>query len=252
MQKFLTSLMAVTLVATFASGLCLSAQAGYTPSATVVRNERLLPEKKTTDTPKDTGDTKTPEKTTPSTKTPVADTQKPTTETTKPTTSAKPSSNDEKIAAVRKKVSGANFLSKVEKDTLRAHNELRESMGLQTLTFDADLQTAARLRSYELYKADMFAHTRPDGREWYTVLKEDVPYTFVKAGENLCTTEYTVGGPNPAYEGDFWTQSWIDSPSHYETMTDPAYDRVGIGIYCVKKNGVTQAYATALFSRTKK
>lgn len=157
--------------------------------------------------------------------------------------------NAEKIAALRKKLNSANFLSKVEKQVLDAQNKERIRLGLSPLAFDKDLQTAARQRSYELYKSDTFAHKRPDGSMWHTVLQEDVPYTFVKAGENLCTTEYNDPNVKIAYDADFWTEEWINSPTHYEVMSDPIYTNAGVGIYCVTKNGMVYAYATTLFSR---
>ena len=166
--------------------------------------------------------------------------------------------NAEKIAELRKKLSTSSFLSKIEMSVLEGQNAERQRLGLAPLKYDKDLQTAARQRSYELYKTDTFQHKRPDGRQWYTVLDVDVPYTYHKAGENLCTTTY----PNYSVEydlsrsfardPDFWVEEWIDSPKHYETMIDPDYTNAGVGIFYTVKNGTVVAYATTLFSRPEK
>lgn len=153
-----------------------------------------------------------------------------------------------KSTAKKVNVSGANFLSDVESEVLQLQNEERARLGLQPLQYDADLQAAARIRSRELCKAGMFAHTRTDGREWYTVLKEDVPYAYKSAGENLGTAEYNDPSVHLATDPDFWVDSWIDSPPHYKNMIRSEYNRAGVGIYSVVRDGMTYAYATTIFA----
>lgn len=153
-----------------------------------------------------------------------------------------------KSSAKKVNVSGANFLSDVESQVLQLQNEERARLGLQPLQYDADLQAAARIRSRELCRAGMFAHTRTDGRDWYTVLKEDVPYAYKSAGENLGTAEYNDPTVHLATDPDFWVDSWIDSPPHYKNMIRSEYNRAGVGIYSVVRDEMTYAYATTIFA----
>lgn len=146
-------------------------------------------------------------------------------------------------------VTGSNFLPDIERQVLELQNEERTRLGLQPLEFDADLQSAARIRSRELCKAEVFVHARPDGREWYTVLQEDVPYDYRSAGENLGNAEYNDPSVDLANDADFWVDSWIDSPSHYQNMIRAEYNRAGVGIYSVERDGMTYAYATTIFAR---
>lgn len=147
-------------------------------------------------------------------------------------------------------VSGVNFLSKVETAVLKLQNQERARLGLQPLELDPNLQSAARIRSREMYKNGYFAHERPDGQNWSTVITEDIPIDFISAGENLCTTEYDNDYLDNADNASFWVQQWIDSPTHYENMIKPEFNRAGVGIYCITKNGITTAYATTLYSYT--
>lgn len=145
-------------------------------------------------------------------------------------------------------VSGVNFLSKVETAVLKLQNQERARLGLQPLELDPNLQSAARIRSREMYKNGYFAHERPDGQNWSTVITEDIPIDFISAGENLCTTEYDSDYLDNADNASFWVQQWIDSPTHYENMIKPEFNRAGVGIYCITRNGITTAYATTLYS----
>ena len=83
------------------------------------------------------------------------------------------------------KVSGMNFRAKVESEIIELTNEERENNGLSSLQTSENLQAAARIRARELVKAGpkKFAHSRPNGDEWSTVLIEDVPTQFSAAGE---------------------------------------------------------------------
>lgn len=65
---------------------------------------------------------------------------------------------------------------------LNSINTERQNRGLATLTSDADLCKAADTRAQEL--AQSFSHTRPDGREFQTVL-EDVSYDCEYAMEDI-------------------------------------------------------------------
>ncbi len=148
----------------------------------------------------------------------------------------------------KKLVSGTNFLSKTEKSIIDLTNEERVANGLEPLVYDIDLHSAARIRSRELCQADSFAHARPDGRAWSTVLDE-VELNYQVAGENLSMTEYTDPSNRNNASASFWVNNWINSPSHYENMMKPEYTHIGVGVYSIDKNGKTYAYATTEFAK---
>lgn len=146
-------------------------------------------------------------------------------------------------------VDNEDFLANVEMKVLELQNEERVKKGLPELQYDKNLSTSARIRSRELCATQTFAHTRPDGRDWETVLYEDVPVIFAKAGENLAMSQYTVKpGHDKGKDASFWVGKWKDSPTHYENMIRPQFTHAGVGIYYVKDGGVTYAYATTHYA----
>ncbi len=147
-----------------------------------------------------------------------------------------------------KAVTGLNFLSKVESEIIKLTNKERAANGLKELTYDENLRSAARIRSRELYKSGTFAHERPNGDKWVTVIEEDIPLEFKAAGENLCMTEYNDPDMNSAYSAAFWMEQWINSEGHYANIVRPEFTHIGVGVYCVEKNGMTYAYATTIFA----
>ena len=147
----------------------------------------------------------------------------------------------------------------MEKKIITQTNEERAAEGLGELTFNEDLQTAARIRAKELCQLNIktgqkIEHQRPSGETWSTVLKEDVPVAYKSAGENLCSAIYPVEyidqeGEDPGREADWWMEQWINSPSHYSNIVKSNYNSVGVGVYYIKKNGTVYAFATTLFAQ---
>lgn len=154
----------------------------------------------------------------------------------------------QKASVKKASASGKNFLSDIESEVLALQNQERARLGIPALQYDPELQNAARIRSRELCQAGVFAHTRPDGRQWNTVLIEDVPYDYLSAGENLAIVESSDPNIDLPEDPDFWVDGWINSPSHYKNMIRAEYNRAGVGIYKVVRNGETCAIATTIFA----
>lgn len=142
---------------------------------------------------------------------------------------------------------GADDLAAVEREVIRLINAERATKGLSQLQTDANLTKAARIRSEELYRNDHFAHTRPSGEAWQTVLQTEVPVSYATAGENLAMVEHNMPDYDPAYDASYWYTTWEHSPSHYENMVKPGFTHVGVGITRHIKNGLIVAHATTLF-----
>ena len=129
----------------------------------------------------------------------------------------------------------------VENEIFRLLNELREKQNLPPLSKNDILKKAADQRALET--EELFSHTRPDGSESFTVLKEaDHNYDYRLAGENLAMSTYHRSEENMA---DVIFNGWVESEGHYENMIHPDFQEVGIGIHF----GGEIIYATQIFGK---
>lgn len=160
--------------------------------------------------------------------------------------------------STKEAVSGEGFLTEIENQVLDLINKERRSLGLGELSYDPRLQNAARIRSKELcqdpeMRQGALAHVRPDGRPWQTVLMEDIPIEdLAEAGEILARENSGEQGrsrvdPIPAKD---WFLLWKASPPHYDTITWPEAESVGVGIYYEMEDGAYYTNATVLFTRS--
>ena len=85
-------------------------------------------------------------------------------------------------------------------------NEIRVANGLTPLTWNYQVENAAKVRANEIVSS--FSHTRPDGRPWYTA-DDKVLY-----GENLA--QYYDSS-------DEVVQAWMNSPSHRANILKPDF-----------------------------
>ena len=140
---------------------------------------------------------------------------------------------------------GIEFLSEDESAVLEKINQLRQNLGLSALTYDGSLQQAARIRSREMCVNNYFAHSRPDGSSWQTVVDQDVPIAYNIVGENLAAVN--TNDPNAqSVSSSQWLEMWCNSP----TMTDGRYTHAGVGICdTIDSDGLFRIYATVLFCR---
>ena len=97
-------------------------------------------------------------------------------------------------------------------------NEERASAGLNALNWDNNLETVANVRATEI--SEKFSHTRPNGKQWYTVNSK------IQGGENLAF------GFNTAEDV---VEAWMNSPTHRENILYKDFNKVAISIY--EENG---------------
>lgn len=102
-------------------------------------------------------------------------------------------------------------------------NSERAKYGLEALTYDSLLSSAANTRAVEI--KSLFSHTRPDGRSCFTALDE-TGYSYRKAGENIAY------GQRSAEEV---MNAWMNSEGHRANILGD-YDYIGVGVY--EKGGV--------------
>lgn len=102
-------------------------------------------------------------------------------------------------------------------EVLRLVNQHRMGLGLQPLSVFDELQQAANIRAGELY--DYCSHTRPDGRDYSTVLADlNIPAT--SWAENIAS-----GQKNAVEVMD----SWLHSPGHRANI-EKASGRAHLGV----------------------
>ncbi len=105
-------------------------------------------------------------------------------------------------------------------EVLRLVNEIRAEVGADPLTLDTTLCKAATMRAVEMNYSDIFAHTRPDGRDCFSAF-DFYGISYSSAGENIAAG---YGTPQKVVEG------WKNSEGHYKNMINSSYKKLGVGL----------------------
>lgn len=130
-------------------------------------------------------------------------------------------------------------LELIEVTIIKLINELREENDLRTLVNNEMLHKGAVIRAEET--AESFSHTRPNGLDANTVLKEEgIKYPYTLYGENLAMGTYYLEEEEMA---EILFNGWVESEGHYENMVHPDYLEIGVGVYYDGEN----IYITQLF-----
>ncbi len=208
-------------------------------SATIIEENTRKAEKEDA-TKKNTTATEKPSSTKkPETTTTVKPDSKPT--TTKPTT--KPTTTKATTNATTPSVSvvTSNDIAKIKSGFLRLVNEERARKGVQSLSTNQTLNSAASSRSYEILNT--FSHTRPNGTPFYTIIDENAyPNPQYTTGENIQMTSHM--GSKPYTKNDMFVgredqitaayttifNNFKNSSGHYANMINGDFCNTGIGI----------------------
>ena len=193
------------------------------PSASVGKAETTTAgQTATTNTP---SSGRTTEKTSGTTKRPSA-TQKPASSATQKTTSTTRKPTPPTTASAPQ--NAADYAAEV----LRLVNAERAKAGKSALKADANLAKAAQVRAAEIVSS--FSHTRPDGRDPFTAMKE-AGVSYRAAGENIAWGQKT---PTQVMQG------WMNSDGHRKNILSDSFGRLGVGY--VVQNG--RAYWVQMFA----
>ena len=107
-----------------------------------------------------------------------------------------------------------------QNEMLKLVNELRESKGLNTLTYNSDVQYGADTRAIEA--GHKFDHVRPNGESWKTAFDEEDQEK--EWSENIAAASYTAN-PYEAVSEKLMAERlfdlWVSSPGHYANMIAP-------------------------------
>ena len=121
-------------------------------------------------------------------------------------------------------------------------NDLRRKHGLSTFATNDKLMEAAQVRAEEMASTTTYSHTRPGGRQYYTVT--DCPYT----AENIhriatrYLTQHGVGLAEAAVDG------WAHSETHLRNILNDRLSSIGVGIAKgVNASGEESWYCVQLF-----
>lgn len=115
-------------------------------------------------------------------------------------------------------------------------NEYRSEVGEAPLTLDRDLCIAATIRSMENAYKNIFSHTRPNGSDCSTIMRE-LGISWGAFGENITAGQST---------GAAAANSWRNSQPHYENMISNKFSKIGVGMAKVAGSSYT-IYWTQIF-----
>lgn len=93
-------------------------------------------------------------------------------------------------------------------------NDIRTEAGIKKLAWNQNLETVSSVRAKECETS--FSHTRPNGKQWYTVNSK------IQGGENLAF------GYNTATDA---VNAWMDSPTHKDNILYGEFRGGSISIY---------------------
>jgi uncharacterized protein YkwD len=115
-------------------------------------------------------------------------------------------------------------------------NQSRAKAGLRPLKPSRLLSELARAHSREMSDGNFFSHVNPAGMGPKERL-ERAGFVWKAYGENI-----GCGQDSP----EKILETWMNSSNHRETILDPVYTEVGIGLV---RGGECRIYWTALFAR---
>jgi len=137
-----------------------------------------------------------------------------------------------------------------ESEVIELVNAERQDLGINPLSYDADLAVAARLHSQDMGNQDYFSHDSLDGTKFYErIIDEGYDY-------NLCGENIAAGQSTPEDVVD----TWMNSPGHRANILNPDFCDIGVGYASVagstynhhwtqdfgRKSGVTQCPDVAI------
>lgn len=112
-------------------------------------------------------------------------------------------------------------------------NKERVKAGLKEVVLERDIEKAAIIRAKEIEKS--FSHTRPNGSNFSTVLKES-GIRYRSAGENIAWGQIS---PEEVMNG------WMNSKGHRANILNARFTKIGVGYY---RSSSGRNYWTQLFT----
>lgn len=108
-------------------------------------------------------------------------------------------------------------------EIFRLVNEIRATAGVAPLTLDTTLCKAASMRAVEMDYSNQMSHTRPSGKDCFSVL-DFYGISFGTCGENIAAGQTSASSV---------VNGWKNSPGHYQNMINASYTKLGVGYSAV-------------------
>jgi len=116
-------------------------------------------------------------------------------------------------------------------------NAERQKVGAVALVMDQKLTGVAQAHAVDMAERGYFSHTTPEGKTFGERLRE-AGITNTYAGENIVRSPTPEGG----------VQWWVNSPGHYQNMTNSRFRKTGIGVYQKSIKAGEQVYYVQVFT----
>lgn len=118
-------------------------------------------------------------------------------------------------------------------------NAERVATGLDPLTVNSALSTAAQEKGKHMLEEDYFAHISPTGvTPWFWITKHG--YDYLVAGENLAID---------FVEAEDVVAAWMASPSHKANIVQPEYTETGVAVVTGEFQGGTSTIVVHMFGK---
>lgn len=133
------------------------------------------------------------------------------------------------------------YLSDVTPDKLISlTNQSRIALGLNPLTVNSKLTTAAQNKAQDMLENDYFNHTSPDGTTPWKWIKES-GYSYIYAGENLAMDFISAEATHNA---------WMASDTHQANILNPNYKEIGMAALCGEFQEKSTCIVVQMFGAT--
>lgn len=116
-------------------------------------------------------------------------------------------------------------------------NAERQKVGAVALVMDQKLTEVAQAHARDMAERGYFSHTTPEGKTFGERLTE-AGITQRPAGENIAMN----------YSPEGAVGAWVNSPGHYQNMTNKNFRRIGIGVYKKNIGGAGLTYYVQVFT----
>ncbi len=111
-------------------------------------------------------------------------------------------------------------------EVIQLTNQFRQDNGLNALSFDPQLATAAQTHSQNMAIEDFFSHTGINGSNIGDRV-DATGYDFFTTGENIAAG---YSAPEDVVEG------WINSDGHRENLLNPDFTEIGVGYFFLEND----------------
>jgi hypothetical protein len=120
-------------------------------------------------------------------------------------------------------------------------NQKRAENGLQALSFNSQLASAAGAKAGNMFAENYWAHNSPSGKTPWSFVSS-AGYHYIYAGENLARDFSDAGAV---------VNAWMNSPSHRENLLDKNFKEIGVAVADGKLDGhdgilVVQMFGSAI------